>query len=50
MLGSIISLNTFQNFIYYQPGNGKIKVKEPMEMANKAITQLTEALAAADAS
>ena len=25
-------------------GNGKVKVKEPMEMANKAITQLKEAL------
>lgn len=32
------------NFIYYQPGNGKIKTKEPMEMANKAIIQLKEAL------
>lgn len=31
-------------FIYYQPGNGKVKVKEPMEMANKAISQLKEAL------
>jgi hypothetical protein len=25
-------------------GNGKVKVKEPMEMANKAIVQLREAL------
>ncbi|KAL3826279.1 hypothetical protein ACHAXA_004597 [Cyclostephanos tholiformis] len=32
------------NFIYYQPGNGKVKVKEPMEMANKAIAQLGEAI------
>lgn len=31
-------------FIYYQPGNGKVKTKEPLEMANKAIVQLKEAL------
>lgn len=31
-------------FIYYQPGNGKVKVKEPLEMAKKAISQLKEAL------
>jgi len=37
------------NFIYYQPGNGKIKTKEPMEMANKAIVQLKEAVDAANA-
>mmetsp|Transcript_14067 Transcript_14067/g.23531 ORF Transcript_14067/g.23531 Transcript_14067/m.23531 type:complete len:219 (-) Transcript_14067:252-908(-) len=29
-------------FIYYQPGNGKVKTKEPLEMANKAIVQLKE--------
>jgi len=34
-------------FIYYQPGNGKVKVKEPLEMANKAIVQLKEAIAVA---
>lgn len=32
------------NFIYYQPGNGKIKTKEPLQMANKAISQLKEVL------
>ena len=37
------------NFIYYQPGNGKIKTKEPMEMAQKAIAQLKEAVDAANA-
>ena len=31
-------------FIYYQPGNGKVKTKEPLQMANKAISQLKEAL------
>jgi hypothetical protein len=31
-------------FIYYQPGNGKVKVKEPMEMCKKAIGQLREAI------
>ena len=34
-------------FIYYQPGNGKVKVKEPLEMTNKAIGQLKEAIDAA---
>lgn len=37
-------------FIYYQPGNGKIKTKEPLEMANKAISQLKEALDVAKSS
>jgi hypothetical protein len=32
------------NFIYYQPGNGKVKTKEPLDMANKAIVQLKEAV------
>ena len=31
-------------------GNGKIKTKEPMEMANKAISQLKEALEVAKSS
>jgi hypothetical protein len=31
-------------FIYYQPGNGKVKVKEPLEMVNKAIGELKEAI------
>ncbi|EJK69192.1 hypothetical protein THAOC_09581, partial [Thalassiosira oceanica] len=31
-------------FIYYQPGNGKVKTKEPLQMANQAIGQLKEAL------
>ena len=33
-------------FIYYQPGNGKVKVKEPMEMAEKAIGELKMAIEA----
>lgn len=32
------------NFIYYQPGNGKVKTKEPLDMAKKAIVQLKEAV------
>jgi hypothetical protein len=36
---------TYDNvFIYYQPGNGKVKVKEPIDLAEKAISQLTEAI------
>lgn len=37
-------------FIYYQPGNGKVKTKEPLEMAKKAIVQLKEALDVATSS
>jgi hypothetical protein len=28
------------NFIYYQPGNGKLKLKEPIEAINTALRQL----------
>ena len=28
------------NFIYYQPGNGKLKIKEPIDAINKALSQL----------
>ena len=29
---------TYDNvFVYFQPGNGKVKIKEPVELANKAI-------------
>jgi hypothetical protein len=31
-------------FVYYQPGNGKVKVKEPADLAVKAIAQLGEAI------
>mmetsp|Transcript_27079 Transcript_27079/g.45128 ORF Transcript_27079/g.45128 Transcript_27079/m.45128 type:complete len:197 (+) Transcript_27079:122-712(+) len=31
-------------FIYFQPGDGKVKIKEPTELAKKAISQLAEAL------
>jgi hypothetical protein len=36
---------TYDNvFVYYQPGNGKIKVKEPVELAEKAMKQLSQAI------
>eukprot|EP00563_Minutocellus_polymorphus_P001035 CAMPEP_0181038910 /NCGR_PEP_ID=MMETSP1070-20121207/10181_1 /TAXON_ID=265543 /ORGANISM="Minutocellus polymorphus, Strain NH13" /LENGTH=225 /DNA_ID=CAMNT_0023116713 /DNA_START=61 /DNA_END=738 /DNA_ORIENTATION=- len=36
---------TYDNvFVYFQPGNGKVKVKEPVEMAEKAMSQLKEVL------
>lgn len=36
---------TYNNvFVYYQPGNGKIKIKEPTDAINKAISQLQEVL------
>ena len=28
------------NFIYYQPGNGKLKIKEPIDAINKALVSL----------
>jgi len=31
-------------FVYFQPGNGKVKVKEPADLAMKAIAQLGEAI------
>jgi hypothetical protein len=36
---------TYDNvFVYYQPGNGKVKVKEPTDLAIKALSQLTDAI------
>jgi hypothetical protein len=31
-------------FIYFQPGDGKVKLKEPAELAKKALSQLGEAI------
>mmetsp|Transcript_13477 Transcript_13477/g.19866 ORF Transcript_13477/g.19866 Transcript_13477/m.19866 type:complete len:210 (-) Transcript_13477:1326-1955(-) len=31
-------------FVYFQPGNGKVKVKEPTELANKAMRQIDDAI------
>jgi hypothetical protein len=34
---------TYDNvFVYFQPGNGKIKIKEPTDVINKAMKQLDE--------
>ena len=34
---------TYDNaFVYFQPGNGKFKIKEPQELAKKAMAQLDE--------
>jgi hypothetical protein len=36
---------TYDNvFVYFQPGNGKVKVKEPTEMVLKAMKQIDDAL------
>mmetsp|Transcript_9719 Transcript_9719/g.13978 ORF Transcript_9719/g.13978 Transcript_9719/m.13978 type:complete len:194 (+) Transcript_9719:73-654(+) len=36
---------TYDNvFVYFQPGNGKVKVKEPSDLANKAMSQLKQAI------
>jgi len=36
---------TYDNvFVYFQPGNGKVKIKEPVEMAEKAKSQLKEVI------
>ena len=36
---------TYANvFVYFQPGSGKVKIKEPVEMAEKAKSQLKEVL------
>lgn len=37
---------TYNNvFVYFQPGNGKIKIKEPVDAINKAIKQLDDIIA-----
>jgi hypothetical protein len=34
---------TYDNvFVYFQPGNGKVKIKEPQDFANGAVKQLDE--------
>ena len=36
---------TYDNvFVYFQPGNGKIKIKEPQDFALKAIAQIQQVL------
>lgn len=36
---------TYDNaFVYFQPGNGKVKLKEPTDMAIKAMKQIQEAI------
>lgn len=38
---------TYDNaFVYFQPGNGKINIKEPQILAKKAISQIDEIIAA----
>lgn len=37
---------TYDNvFVYFQPGNGKIKIKEPTDFINKAMKQLDDIIA-----
>ena len=41
---------TYANaFVYFQPGNGKVKIKEPIELVNKAMKQIQEAIDMANA-
>eukprot|EP00640_Fibrocapsa_japonica_P006502 CAMPEP_0113936774 /NCGR_PEP_ID=MMETSP1339-20121228/3576_1 /TAXON_ID=94617 /ORGANISM="Fibrocapsa japonica" /LENGTH=183 /DNA_ID=CAMNT_0000939325 /DNA_START=49 /DNA_END=600 /DNA_ORIENTATION=- /assembly_acc=CAM_ASM_000762 len=36
---------TYDNaFVYFQPGNGKVKIKEPTDLAKKAIGQIGDAI------
>jgi hypothetical protein len=36
---------TYDNaFVYFQPGNGKFKIKEPQELARQAMAKIEEAL------
>ena len=36
---------TYDNaFVYYQPGNGKVKIKEPKDLAFKAMDQIKSAI------
>lgn len=39
---------TYDNaFVYFQPGNGKVKIKEPTELALKAMSQINDAISIA---
>ena len=39
------NLQRYDNvFVYFQPGNGKVKIKEPIDLAIKAMKQLDEAI------
>jgi len=39
---------TYDNaFVYFQPGNGKVKIKEPTDLAIKAMAQIDQAIALA---
>ena len=36
---------TYDNaFVYFQPGNGKVKIKEPKDLAYKAMSQIKNAI------
>jgi hypothetical protein len=36
---------TYANaFVYFQPGSGKFKIKEPQELARQAMAKIEEAL------
>jgi hypothetical protein len=36
---------TYDNaFVYFQPGDGKFKIKEPIELARQAMAKIEEAL------
>lgn len=32
------------SFVYFQPGNGKLNIKEPKELAKKAMKQIQQAI------
>ncbi len=39
---------TYDNaFVYFQPGNGKVKIKEPTDLALKAMNQIGDAISLA---
>ena len=36
---------TYDNaFVYFQPGNGKVEIKQPKALANKATSQIQDAI------
>ena len=36
--------NLDNSFVYFQPGNGKLNIKEPKELAKKAMKQIQQAI------
>ena len=39
-----LETSSFRWIVYFQPGNGKVNIKEPKELAKKAMKQIQQAI------